>query len=283
VPRKQVIIGAVAVAGLVLAVAADRIAASVVEHRLASRLQCAAGLDTTPDVQLSGFPALTQLTSQSLDEIHVQARDVQLPKLTVSLEADARQVSLAEGSVGVGAVTVTATIAYSELSGLPGFGAGKKNATGSPDGGQGDATSGSEGSADNGTAGDGNRRGLTAADMRVVGADDAQRLVLQADVTMRGLSLPATVYADVALAGERLTVTPAEVELSSFGLRLPASRLPAAASQARIVDLPALPGSLAYRSVTPTADGLRVVAGGTDLRLEPKDHIKSDKTCGGTA
>jgi hypothetical protein len=257
VPRKQVIIGAVAVAGLVLAVAADRIAASVVEHRLASRLQCAAGLDTTPDVQLSGFPALTQLTSQSLDEIHVQARDVQLPKLTVSLEADARQVSLAEGSVGVGAVTVTATIAYSELSGLPGFGAGKKNATGSPDGGQGDANSGSEGSAGNGTAGDGNRRGLTAAD--------------------------ATVYADVALADERLTVTPAEVELSSFGLRLPASRLPAAASQARIVDLPALPGSLAYRSVTPTADGLRVVAGGTDLRLEPKDHIKSDKTCGGTA
>jgi hypothetical protein len=283
VPRKQVIIGAVAVAGLVLAVAADRIAASVVEHRLASRLQCAAGLDTTPDVQLSGFPALTQLTSQSLDEIHVQARDVQLPKLTVSLEADAQQVSLAEGSVGVGAVTVTTTISYSELSGLPGFGAGKKNTTGSPDGRQGDATSGSEGSADNGTAGDGNRRGLTAADMRVVGADDAQRLVLQADVTMRGLSLPATVYADVALAGERLTVTPAEVELSSFGLRLPASRLPAAASQARTVELPALPGSLAYRSVTPTADGLRVVAGGTDLHLEPKDHIKSDKTCGGTA
>lgn len=281
-PRKQVIIGAVAVAGLVLAVAADRIAASVVEHRLASRLQCAAGLDTTPDVQLNGFPALTQLTSQSLDEIHVQARDVRLPKLTVGrFEADAQEVSLTEGSVG--AVAVTATISYSQLSGLPGFGADNKNPTGSPDGRQSDATSGSEGSADNGTAGDGNRRGLTAADMRIVGADDAQRLVLQADVTMRGLILPATVYADVALAGQRLTVTPAEVELSSFGLRLPASRLPAAASQARTVDLPALPGSLTYRSVTPTADGMRVVAGGTDLNLEPKENTKSDKTCGGTA
>lgn len=276
-PRKQVIIGAVAAAVVALPIVADRIAASVVEHRLASRLRCAAGLGTTPDVRLSGFPALTQLTSQSLDEIHVQARDVRLAKLTLAhIEADARQVSLTDGRVGAGAVTVTATIPYRELRGL---GAGKKNAAGSP----GDAASGSEGSGGAGPAGGAKRGGLSAGDMRIVGADDAQRLVLQADVTMRGLNLPATVYADIAITGDRLTITPAEVELSSFGLRLPASRLPAAASQARTVDLPALPGGLAYRSVTPTADGLSIVAGGTDLHLEPNDKIKSGKTCGGTA
>ncbi|MDY7089609.1 MAG: hypothetical protein SYR96_31455, partial [Actinomycetota bacterium] len=40
--------GAVAAGVLALPAAADRIAASVVEHRLASRLQCAAGLETAP-------------------------------------------------------------------------------------------------------------------------------------------------------------------------------------------------------------------------------------------
>ncbi|MDY7090912.1 MAG: DUF2993 domain-containing protein [Actinomycetota bacterium] len=301
-PRKQVIIGAVAAGVLALPAAADRIAASVVEHRLASRLQCAAGLETAPDVHLGGFPALTQLASQSLDEIRVQARDVALPKITVGrLEAEAEHVSLTGGSVGAGAVTVDATIPYDEFSGLAGLGSGKKkgsgedNGSGFEDGGPSDtasgspsdAASGSDGGAESGgvpgTGGGGKRGGLTAGDMRVVGADDAQRLVLQAEVTVRGLRLPATVYADVALTGDRLTVTPVEVELSSVGLRLPASRLPAAASQARTVDLPALPGGLAYRSVTPAADGLRVVAGGTDLRLEPNGKIKSDKTCGGTA
>ncbi|GID29736.1 hypothetical protein Abr02nite_47190 [Paractinoplanes brasiliensis] len=269
------IIGAVVAAVLALPVAADRIAASVVEHRLASRLQCAAGLETAPDVHLGGFPALTQLASQSLDEIRVQARDVALSKITVGrLEAEAEHVSLTGGSVGAGAVTVDATIPYSELTGL---GTSRTNGSGSEDGGQ-----SSEGGAA-GTRGGGKRGGLTAGDLRIVGADGTQRLVLQADVTVRGLKLPATVFADVALAGDRLTVTPAEVELSSFGLRLPASRLPAATSQARTVDLPALPGGLTYRSVSPAADGLRVVAGGTDLHLEPNGKTNRDKTCGGTA
>jgi len=282
VPRKQVIIGAVA-AAIAVPVAADRIAASVVEHRLASRLQCAAGLATAPDVHLGGFPALTQLASQSLDEIRVQARDVRLPKVTVGrLEAEARHVTLTDGSVGAGTVTVDATIPYSAFSSLAGLGADKKDGPRPENGGQSDTASGSEAVGDS-DAGGGKRGGLTAGDMRVVGADDAQRLVLQADVTVRGLKLPATVYADVALSGSRLTVTPAEVELSSFGVRLPASRLPAAASQAHTVDLPALPGGLAYRSVTPAADGLRIVADGTDLHLEPKNKIKNEKTCGGRA
>jgi DUF2993 family protein len=240
-----VIIGSAVAAALLLPVAADRIAATAIEHRVASRLRCAADLATAPHVELGGFSALTQLASRSFGEIRVTADDVKLPKVTVGhVEVDAERVSLADDGVAAGAVTVDATVPYSALTGL---------AAGAPAG----------------------------SAMRITGADDARRLVVQADLALRGMSIPATVYADVALSGSRLTVTPAEVELSALGLRVPASRLPAAAAQPRTTDLPALPAGLTYRSVTPTPDGLRITAAGSELHLTP--HSTNRKTCGGTA
>ncbi|OLF19379.1 hypothetical protein BU204_00145 [Actinophytocola xanthii] len=57
----------VAVAGLVVVlVAADRVAVQVVERRLAGRLSCGAA-----EVDVSGFPVLTQLVSGELDEVTV--------------------------------------------------------------------------------------------------------------------------------------------------------------------------------------------------------------------
>ncbi|WP_423258779.1 hypothetical protein, partial [Escherichia coli] len=116
------------------------------------------------------------------------------------------------------------------------------------------------------------------------GGDDAGRLVLETTLAVRGLSLPTTVYADLTLTGAQLSVRPAEVELSAVGLRIPASRLPAAAAQARTVDLPALPAGLAYRSVSATPDGLRIVAGGSGLTFGPSTTTTiNPQTCGGTA
>jgi hypothetical protein len=235
-----VIIGLAVVAALGLPVAADRVAAAVVEHRVAARLRCAAALSATPEVSLDGFPALTQLASRSFGEIRVRADDVALPKVTIGrVEAEARRVRLTDSGVSAGSVTVDATVPYGSLPAAGG-------------------------------------------NVRIVGADDAQRLVIQADISVRGLSLAATVYADVTLSGTKLAVKPAEVELSSLGLRVPASRLPAAASQQRDIDLPALPAGLTYRSVTPAPDGLRVIVDGSDLHLDSTNKIKSDKTCGGT-
>ncbi|MEU4236435.1 LmeA family phospholipid-binding protein [Actinoplanes sp. NPDC026619] len=286
------LITSVAVAALLLPIAADRIAAGVIEHRVAARVRCVAGLTAAPDVDLRGFPALTQLASRSFGEIRVTADEVQLPKIALGhVEADAKRVSLAAGGASAGSVTVDATVPYSALTGL---GAAAKGgpatggpATGGPATG-GPATGGpaTGGPATGGTAADGTTAGgaLAGSNMRIVGADDAQRLVVQADISVRGLTVPATVYADVKLSGNRLAITPVEVELSSIGLRVPASRLPAAASAERAVDLPALPGGLTYRSVTPAADGLHVIAGGADLHLTNTNKINSnDKTCGGTA
>ncbi|GAA0465285.1 hypothetical protein Ade02nite_48020 [Paractinoplanes deccanensis] len=208
------IIGSVAVAALAVPLAADRVAESVAEHRIAARLTCAAGLSGTPKVELGGFPAITQLASGRITSLRIEA-----------------------------------VIPYSKVSGTAG-----SAATGAGSG----------------------------TNIRIVGGDDAGRLVAETSLSVRGLQLDATVYATLALSGSRLTITPAEVELSGLGLRVPASRLPANASKARTVDLPALPSGLAYREISAAQDGLKVVAEGRDLDLRDAGKTTKSKTCGGT-
>ncbi|WP_199517343.1 LmeA family phospholipid-binding protein [Nucisporomicrobium flavum] len=239
--RRRWIAAAVAAAAVAVPLTADRVTEEVAEHRLAGRLPCLAGAE----VELGGFPVLTQLASGRLDSVRVRADDVPLTKVTVRhLDASARDVRLGDDGARIGSVTADATVPYAAL---PGLGA--------------------------------------AEGVRILGGDDAGRLVLEAQVPVRGITLPATVYADLALDGGRLTLTPAEVELSAFGVRLPAGRLPAGARKARSADLPPLPAGLAYRSIRATHDGLQVSVGGDDLDLTGAGaggKTKS-KSCGGTA
>lgn len=252
VKRKHRIVAALAGVGLVVPLVADRVTAQVIEHRLAERLRCVAGLTTEPEVELRGFPALTQVAAGRLTEIRVTAADVPVRAVTIRrLSAVAEDVRLS-GNGSVGTVTVDATVAYAGLS-AAGLGAAE---TGSdralPDG------------------------------MRIAGADDASRLMLEGALPVRGVTMPVTVYADLVLADGRLTVTPAEVELSSLGLRLPAKRLPAAARQSRSITLPELPAGLTYQSVRATPDGLQVVTQGADLHGTARNRT-GKTTCGGTA
>lgn len=241
--RRHRIVAALTGLGLAAPVLADRATAWVVEHRLAERLRCAAGLNTDPDVDLRGFPALTQVVAGHLTEIRATAADLPVRGMTVRrVTAVATDVRLS-GGVRVGTATVDATVAYAGL---------------------GEDFAGRSG-------------------MRIVGADDASRLILEGALPVRGVTMPVTVHADLAFADGRLAITPAEVELSSFGLRVPASRLPAAARQTRTVALPALPGGLAYRSVRAAPDGLEVVAHGSALHVPAKNTTRNKDNCGGTA
>lgn len=242
--KRKLIIAAVAVVALAVPVVADRVTDAVIERRVADRLQCAAGLPDRPEVSLGGFPALTQLGAGRLDEVRVSADQVTVAKATLSrVTATARNVRLpGAGGVDVGSVAVEATVSYASLA--------DRFAGGFP--------------------------------ITQIGADDAGRLVLDTEVTVRGLTLPATLYADLSIAGGQLTFTPAEVELSALGLRLPAGRLPAEAARARTVDLPALPAGLTYASVGAAPDGLTVVVGGTGLHAGPGITTKTN-SCGGTA
>ena len=77
-------------AGLVLL--ADRVAVGVAEDQVAQQLAGKGGLVGTPEVDITGFPFLTQALARRLDEVRVSVAPVVLPSgrplLPRRLEAD---------------------------------------------------------------------------------------------------------------------------------------------------------------------------------------------------
>ncbi|MER6450010.1 DUF2993 domain-containing protein [Streptomyces venezuelae] len=73
--RVVVIVGVVLGA---LFVGADRWAASYVEDRLADRIQARQGLAGSSEVEVHGFPFLTQLLSRDLDQVDLRLRGVEI-------------------------------------------------------------------------------------------------------------------------------------------------------------------------------------------------------------
>ncbi|GAA2480810.1 LmeA family phospholipid-binding protein [Winogradskya humida] len=277
--RKRTVILAVvsaAIAGLPLL--GDRISQSVAEHRIADRLQCAAGLNSPPDVSLGGFPFLTQLATRTLTHATISADNVTAGPLTLThLSAEAEHLKLAT-PVTARALSLDATIGYATLSSLmtkagTSSGSGGPGSPGSP----GSLLGGLLGGAtqpDPGSAGSpvSSLPGLPAganplADATISG-DNSGRLVINAKVPMQGRTMPISVYADLALADGNLTVQPAEVEISAFGLRVPAERL-GELGKPRTLPLPALPGGLAFQSIEARPDGLRLVVSGRNITLNP--------------
>lgn len=113
---------------LVLLLVADRVGAAVASRAVADQVQTA-GSATQAEVEIGGFPFLTQALGGRYDEVEVVARDVPAGDLTVSrLEATLRgvEVPLSEAisgsvrSVPVASVDARALLAYDELAGRSG-------------------------------------------------------------------------------------------------------------------------------------------------------------------
>ena len=109
---------------LVLLLVADRVGASVAESAVASEVQSSTRLTTEPEVDVTGFPFLTQALAGRYEQVEVTATDVPAGDLTVSrLDATLMgvQVPLSDavsGSVGrvpVERVTARALVSYDEL------------------------------------------------------------------------------------------------------------------------------------------------------------------------
>ena len=92
-------------------VVADRVAAVVVERMVASRLQCAAGLAVRPDVDIAGFPLLTQVAGRRFGEVRVRAGDVVAGKAALrNVSVDVRDLNLAADRLSAGQVAADATV-----------------------------------------------------------------------------------------------------------------------------------------------------------------------------
>lgn len=110
---------------LALLLVADRAGAVIASRAVAAQVQTSAGLASEPDVDIAGFPFLTQAVAGRYAQVHVTARGVPAGDLTVDrLDATLRgvQVPLSaalSGSVAavpVDSVTATALVGYDELS-----------------------------------------------------------------------------------------------------------------------------------------------------------------------
>lgn len=113
VPRMRTLIVAVVVL-LLAAVGADRVAERVATDRAESRL-AAEGL-RDPQVEVTGFPFLTQLLARQFDDVRVTATALDSGSGRArDLAVTGRQVSLPTGAVRLGSVRGSALVTYDEV------------------------------------------------------------------------------------------------------------------------------------------------------------------------
>ena len=214
-----------------LAVLADRIAVGVAEDRVATELASAGGLAGTPEVEITGFPFLTQAIGGSYDEVRISltADELGQPEGTqADVVLHGVQVPLSDvlsGSVSevpVDRIDGTATLSYALLSAQLG----------------GDTTVRPEG--------------------------DGLRITKTVEVL--GQTFPLTATGTVTLDGDELVV---DVEgASGAGVDLPDFLVERASD---LLDLryavPALPFGLQLTDVTPAEDGVDVRVAAEDTVL----------------
>ncbi|MEV6091373.1 DUF2993 domain-containing protein [Streptomyces cellulosae] len=101
----------------------DRVAVHFAEGEAADRVRASEGLASTPDVDIQGFPFLTQVLGGSFDDVRVGISDYEAGGeggktiRIADLRADLRGVEFSGdfGSAVADTATGTATIAYDEL------------------------------------------------------------------------------------------------------------------------------------------------------------------------
>jgi hypothetical protein len=106
---------------VVLLVVADRVSAYVAERAAGSTIESSQHLDSRPDVNIAGFPFLTQLASGRYDKITITANDVPVGQ-QVRVHLSALKVVLHSVTVSHGfsqvhsdAATATASISFADL------------------------------------------------------------------------------------------------------------------------------------------------------------------------
>ncbi|MFS4095723.1 DUF2993 domain-containing protein [Streptomyces sp. AF1A] len=107
-----------------LFVIVDRVAVHFAEGEAADKLKASQNLASTPDVNIKGFPFLTQVAGGSLDDVEVGIKDYEAATGTAGktiriddLKADMKGVSFSGdySSATAATATGTATISYGEL------------------------------------------------------------------------------------------------------------------------------------------------------------------------
>jgi hypothetical protein len=214
-----------------LAVVADRVAAGLAEDKVAEQLAAKGGLAGTPEVDVTGFPFLTQAVAGRYDDVRISVTaeelgqpagtraDVALHGVHVPLGS---ALSGSVDRVPVDRVDGTATLSYELLSAKLG----------------GDTTLRPEG--------------------------DGLRITKTVEVL--GRSLPLTAVGTVSLDGNQLVVDVDEA--AGAGVDLPGFLVDRVSDLLDLrYDVPALPFGLQLTSVRPAADGVDIALAAADVVL----------------
>ncbi|MEV7087822.1 DUF2993 domain-containing protein [Streptomyces sp. NPDC093085] len=224
-----------------LAVGADRLAVHLAEGQAAEKLQSSAGLATTPEVSIKGFPFLTQIATGEVEEIDasIGSYEATVPGGGTGridqLELQLKSVEFTNSftSATARSATGTALIPYSELL------------KAAPDGGQGDG----------------------AARARITGLSDGGNGRIKAEVSAvrpdTGKEETYTVLSTVEVSGDTIRVR--ADELPSEAAAVPEDQL------RQVTDfqqtLTRLPGGISVQRAEPLPDGLRITVGGANVSL----------------
>ncbi|MEV8569439.1 DUF2993 domain-containing protein [Streptomyces sp. NPDC051322] len=106
-----------------LFIGVDRIAVHVAENKAADRIRSSEGLSASPDVDIKGFPFLTQLLGKKLDQVDVTLKGVEAKaqgrKVTITrVRAELHDVRISGSfsSAVAARATGTAHISYADLT-----------------------------------------------------------------------------------------------------------------------------------------------------------------------
>lgn len=220
-------------------VAADRIAAGQAEDAIAKQVSQQSrtqGIETSsePEVEVGGFPFLTQVLGGRYDEIVIRLRDVRGKEMSVSrldvhaigVNAKASDLMAGRGPVTAERVTGAATVGYDTLS-----------------------------------------KALDMPDVTVSG--QGEELKLRAPLTVAGRKVVVLATAKVSVTDGKLRVDVTEAKPESGGSSTVVNRV-ASLAKSRMsgtVALPELPYELIVESAKVTDGGLVITASATNVPL----------------
>jgi LmeA-like phospholipid-binding len=210
----------------VVAVVGDRVARTWATHEAQRRL-VAAGL-TSPQVDVRGFPFLTQLIARKFDDVQVTTPSVRIGTGRADqVSGTARDVTVPRsGPATVGRLTARGTVTYAEVL-----------------------------------------RQVNQSGLHLSRAADPGQVQLRRQVSVLGLTYSVVARGRVVAKGDRLLVTPTAFQLAGGGAidqrlsELIANRFTFS------YRLRGLPPGITVDRITPVAAGFVVDASGRDVRL----------------
>ncbi|MFI9286869.1 DUF2993 domain-containing protein [Streptomyces werraensis] len=223
----------------------DRVAVHFAEGEAADRVRASEGLASTPDVDIRGFPFLTQVLGGLFDEVRVGISDYEAGAgeggrtiRIADLRADLRGVEFSGdfGSAVADSATGTATVAYDELL---------RNAKAEP-------TQVAP--------------GITAEVVALSDGDNGKiKVALETTVLGTKLPEPVTVLSSVTVVDGNTVRVRADALPVLGGVEIAESRVRRITDFEQKID--GLPGGISLEKVRAAADGVDVTVTGKDVRL----------------